>query len=119
MPIQLQALKLFFICGFVLCIFGSILGIIQLLRKCGIFELIKPELRQFSQESRNLVKRSFCRSKNWITMCREMLNLDNSGNQVTIANQFGSIPIVSIKSIAMSAGIFTNWMRCPRVNSLI
>ncbi|MGD1807991.1 alpha/beta hydrolase [Dapis sp. BLCC M126] len=98
MPIQLQALKLFFISGFVMSTFGSILGFIQLLRKCGIFELIKPELRQFSQESRNSVKRSFCRSKHWITMCREMLNLNNSGNQVTIANQFGSIPVVNIKA---------------------
>ncbi len=98
MPIQLQALKLFFISGFIMSTFGSILGIIQLFRKLGIFELIKPELREFSQESRNYVKRSFCRSKHWITMCREMLNLDHSGNQVTIANQFGSMPIVSIKA---------------------
>ncbi len=96
--IQLQALKLFFISGFVMSTFGSILGIIQLLRKCGIFELIKPELRQFSQESRNYVKRSFCRSKHWITMSREILNLNNSGNQAAIANQFGSMPIVSIKA---------------------
>ncbi len=98
MPIQLQGLKLFFISGFVMSTFGSILGIIQLLRKCGIFELIKPELRKFSQESRNYVKRSFCRSKHWITMSREMLNLNNSGNQVTIANQFGSMPVVNIKA---------------------
>ena len=98
MPIQLQALKLFFISGFVVSTFGSILGIIQLLRKCGIFELIKPELRQFSQESRNYVKRSFCRSKHWITMCREMLNLNNSGEQLLIANKFDSMPIVSIKA---------------------
>ena len=98
MPIQLQALKLLFISGFIISTFCSILGIIRLLRKCGIFELIKPELRQFSQESRNYVKRSFCRSKHWMTMCREMLNLNNSGNQVTIANQFGSMPIVSIKA---------------------
>ena len=98
MSIQLKALKLLFISGFVISTFGSILGIIQLFRKCGIFELIKPELRQFSQESRNYVKRSFCRSKHWITMCREMLNLNKSGNQVTIANQFDSMPIVSIKA---------------------
>ncbi|MGK7922542.1 MAG: alpha/beta fold hydrolase [Trichodesmium sp.] len=98
MSIPLQALKLLFISGFVMCTFGSILGIIQLFRKCGIFELLKPELRQFSQESRNYVKRSFCRSKHWITMCREMLNLNKSGNQVTIANQFDSMPIVSIKA---------------------
>ena len=98
MPIQLQALKLLFISGFFMSILGSILGIIQLLRKCRIFELIKPELRKFSQESRNHVKRSFCRSKHWITMCREMLNLNNSGNQVNIVNQFASMPVVSIKA---------------------
>jgi len=98
MPIQLQALKLLFISGFVMSTFGSILGIIQLLRKCGIFELIKPELRQFSQESRNSVKRSFCRSKHWITMCREMIDINNSGEQLVIANKFDSIPIVSIKA---------------------
>ncbi|NEQ39390.1 MAG: alpha/beta hydrolase [Okeania sp. SIO3I5] len=98
MSIQLQVLKLFFISGFVVSTFCSILGIVQLLRKCGIFELIKPELRQFSQESRNYVKRSFCRSKHWITMCREMLNLNNSGEQLLIANKFDSMPIVSIKA---------------------
>lgn len=102
MSIPLQALKLFFISGFVMSTFGSILGIIQIFRKCGIFELIKPELRHFSQESRNYVKRSFCRPKHWITMSREMLNLNNSGNQAAIANQFDSMPIVSIKANSFS-----------------
>lgn len=98
MSIQLQALKLFFISGFIMSIFGSILGIIQLLRICGIFELLKPELRRFERESRNSVKRSFCRSKHWITMIREMFNLNNSGSQVAVANQFDSMPIVNIKA---------------------
>jgi pimeloyl-ACP methyl ester carboxylesterase len=98
MSISLQALKLFFISGFFMSIFGSILGIIQLLRRCRIFEFIKPELRQFSEESRNSVKRSFCRSKHWITMIREMLNLERSASEVTIANDFGSMPLVNIKA---------------------
>ncbi|HEY9611879.1 MAG TPA: alpha/beta hydrolase [Allocoleopsis sp.] len=98
MPIQLQALKLFFISGFVMSTLGSMLGIIRLLRTCGIFELLKPELRQFSKHSLNSVKRSFCRSKHWITMSREMLNLNNSARQVRVANPLGTMPVVSIKA---------------------
>lgn len=98
MSIQLQALKLFFISGFVMSTLGSMLGIIRLLRTCGVFEVLKPELRQFSNNSLNSVKRSFCRSKHWITMSREMLNLNNSARQVSIANHFSSMPVVSIKA---------------------
>jgi pimeloyl-ACP methyl ester carboxylesterase len=98
MSVSLQALKLFFISGFVMSILGSILGIIRLLRIVGVFELLKPELRRFSQNSLNSVKRSFCRSKHWITMTREMMNLDKSARQVSIAKNFGTVPIVSIKA---------------------
>lgn len=98
MSVMLQALKLFFISGFVMSILGSTLGIIRLLRVVGIFELLKPELRYFSQNSLNWVKRSFCRSKHWITMSREMMNLDKSARQVSVAKHFGTIPIVSIKA---------------------
>ncbi|HEY9668635.1 MAG TPA: alpha/beta hydrolase, partial [Coleofasciculaceae cyanobacterium] len=98
MSIPLQALKLFFISGFVMSTLGSMLGIIRLLRICGIFELLKPELRQFSRDSLNSVKRSFCRPQHWITMSREMLNLNRSARQVSIANPLGSMPIVSIKA---------------------
>lgn len=98
MSLQLQSLKLFFISGFVMSILGSMLGIIRLLRVCGVFELLKPELRQYSRDSVNWVKRSFCRPKHWITMSREMLNLDKSARQVSIANHLGTMPIVSIKA---------------------
>lgn len=98
MSIALQALKLFFISGFVMSILGSVLGIIRLLRVFGLFELLKPELRHVSQDALNCVKRSFCRSKHWITMSREMINLDKSARQVSVARQFGTIPIVSIKA---------------------
>jgi len=81
MTVPLQALKFFFISGFVMSIIGSMLGIIRLLRICGIFELLKPELRQFSEHSLNSVKRSFCRAKHWMTMIREMLNLNRSARQ--------------------------------------
>lgn len=98
MSMQLQALKLFFISGFTMSILGSILGIIRLANLCGIFELIKPELRHFPQHSRKLVKRSFCRSQHWMTMLREMVNLDKSARQVSIADRLSNISIVSIKA---------------------
>jgi hypothetical protein len=98
MSIQLQAVKLFFVSGFLMSTLGSMLGVIRLLKLCGIFELLKPELRQFPQESLNSVKRSFCRSSHWITMSREMLNLNNSARQVSIANPLGTMPLVSIKA---------------------
>jgi pimeloyl-ACP methyl ester carboxylesterase len=98
MSVPLQALKLFFISGFVMSVLGSMLGIIRLLRVVGVFELLKPELRYFSQDSLDWVKRSFCRSKHWITMSREMMNLEKSARQVSIAKHFGTIPIVSIKA---------------------
>ncbi|MFM7715511.1 MAG: alpha/beta fold hydrolase, partial [Microcystis sp.] len=91
----LKALKLFFVSGFLMSIIGSILGIIRVLRVLGVFELLKPELRRFSPDSRHRVKRSFCRAKHWITMSREMLNLDQSARQVSEANKFGNLPIVS------------------------
>ncbi|NEP62254.1 MAG: alpha/beta hydrolase [Symploca sp. SIO2G7] len=98
MSIPLQVLKLFFISGFLMSILGSILGIIRLLRVLGVFELLKPELRHFSQGTLDSVKRSFCRSKHWITMSREMIALNKSGRQVSIAKDFGKVPIVSIKA---------------------
>jgi pimeloyl-ACP methyl ester carboxylesterase len=98
MSLPLQALKLFFISGFVMSVLGSMLGIIRFLSIFRVFELLKPELRHFSQDSLKWVKRSFCRSKHWITMSREMMNLDNSARQVCVANHFGTIPIVSIKA---------------------
>jgi hypothetical protein len=98
MSVQLQALKLFFVASFVISILGSMLRLIRLPRTVGVFELLKPELLRFSQDCLNPVKRSFYRSKHWITMSREMMNLDKSARQVSIAKHFGKIPIVSIKA---------------------
>lgn len=95
---QLQALKLFFISGFLMSTLGSILGIIRLLKLLGFFELIKPELRKFPRSARCLVKHSFCRPKHWITMAREMINLDASARQVIAVQPLGDLPIVSIKA---------------------
>ncbi len=98
MSTQLRALKLFFISGFTISIVGSTLGIIRFLRTCKAFELLKPELRKFSTNSLNAVKRSFCRPKHWITMSREMLNLNRSAHQVSLIRELATVPIVSIKA---------------------
>ncbi|AFY40135.1 alpha/beta hydrolase fold protein [[Leptolyngbya] sp. PCC 7376] len=98
MPLALKLLKLFFISGFFMSTLGSMLGIIRLLNVLKIFELLKPELRKFPQHSLKLVKRSFCRPKHWITMSREMINLEESARQVSVAKNFGEMPIMSIKA---------------------
>ncbi|MBD2205850.1 alpha/beta hydrolase [Calothrix sp. FACHB-1219] len=98
MPINLQCLKYFFLSGFVMSFLGSVLGIVRLLKLIGTFELIKRELAKFPKKTLKSVKRSFCRPKHWITMSREILNLDNSSRQVQPAKDFGELPIINIKA---------------------
>ena len=98
MPLSLNILRLFFASGFLMSTLGSIFGIIRLLKTIGAFEFLKPELRKFPQHSLNSIKRSFCRAKHWITMTQEILTLEISAHQVSKANQFGNLPIVSIKA---------------------
>lgn len=98
MSIYLQCLKLFFLSGFFMSFLGSIFGIVRLLKVIGTFEAIKRELVKFPKETLKPVKRSFCRPKHWMTMSREMVNLDTSSRQVKSANNFGALPIVSIKA---------------------
>ncbi len=98
MPLSLNILRLFFASGFLMSTLGSIFGIIRLLKTVKAFELLKPELRKFPQDNLNAIKRSFCRAKHWITMTQEILTLDISARQVSKANQFGNLPIVSIKA---------------------
>ncbi len=77
---------------------GSILGIVRILGNLGIFEFVKPELRQFSSTILTRVKRSFYRPQHWLTMARELWNLEKSANQVKVANNFSDIPIINIKA---------------------
>jgi pimeloyl-ACP methyl ester carboxylesterase len=98
MSLKLEVLKYFFASGFIMSVFGSLLGIIRLLKIIKIFELIKPQLRQCSPQSLFWVKRSFCFPKHWLTMAREILSLNRSGELVKAANNFGSLPIVNIKA---------------------
>lgn len=97
LPWTIVAVKYLFISGFIMSIAGSLLGIIRLMGIVGLFELIKPELKKFNPQQRDRIKRSFYRYSHWLTMARELINLDCSSHQVKIAQNF-TIPIVSIKS---------------------
>jgi pimeloyl-ACP methyl ester carboxylesterase len=109
MSVTLWILRLFFMSGFAMSTLGSALGIIRLLGLIGMFELIKKELRQFPKETIKRVKRSFYRPKHWITMWREMWNLDKSANQVHQTGNLGNLPIVSIKASTFFHRSFLNF----------
>ncbi|MEB3291964.1 MAG: alpha/beta hydrolase [Synechococcales bacterium] len=98
MPLPLKLLKWFFVSGFIVCVMGAQLGIIRLLRSLGFFEGLKPELRQFSRGNVRSIQRSFCRATHWMTMIRELVGLDQSGQQLQATDHFGDLPIISIKS---------------------
>ncbi len=98
MSLTLRLLQLFFMSGFAMSMLGAGLGLIRLLGMVGMFEIIKKELGKFPSETRQQIKRSFYQSKHWITMWREMWNLEKSAKQVDRVSNLGDMPIVSIKS---------------------
>ena len=119
MPLIVKAVKYLFISGFIMSIFGSILGIIRLMGTVGLFELIKPELWQFDPKQIQRVKRSFYSHNHWLTMARELINLDLSGSQLKIANDFCDLPIISIKSKSFfKPSIFTRLFPLKTINKL-
>lgn len=119
MSIRLQALKLLFISGFAISILGSILGMIRSLSACQVFEFLKPELRYFSKDSLQWVKRSFCRPQHWMTMIRETIDLDQSARQVRIAQNFGTLAIVSIKATSFfKPSFWTHFIPLQDANQL-
>ena len=115
MPLALQALKLMFLSGFVISIAASTLGMVRILGALGVFELLKPELRQCPQNALAWVKRSFYRPKHWLTMGRELINLDTSARQVAAAHHPFTIPIASIKASSFFRPAF--WTRLIPLNS--
>jgi pimeloyl-ACP methyl ester carboxylesterase len=98
LPWTMGLLKIFFGCSFYFVAIGAALGIIRLLGNLGIFELIKPQLRQFPKDRLNYVKRSFYSPLHWWTMGREIFQLDRSGLELSPINDLGSLPIVNIKA---------------------
>lgn len=98
MSLTLRLLQLFFLSGFAMSMLGSTLGLIRLLGMVGAFEFIKKELRKFPSATIKKIKRSFYHSQHWLTMWREMWNLEASAKQVNRVKNLGDIPIISIKS---------------------
>jgi pimeloyl-ACP methyl ester carboxylesterase len=98
MPPLITILKIFFLSGFIMATIGSCLGIIRLLGNLKLFELIKPELSKFDRIILKRVKKSFYSHNHWITMAREIWNLNESARQVSVANDFGDLPIINIKA---------------------
>ncbi|MEM8723438.1 MAG: alpha/beta hydrolase [Cyanobacteria bacterium P01_G01_bin.39] len=108
LPPAVVAVKYLFISGFMMSAFGSVLGIVRFLGILGVLEMIKPEIRKFSPEQRQAVKRSFYRHRHWITMARELINLNKSSRQVKVADNFADLPIISIESQTFfKSSIFT------------
>jgi pimeloyl-ACP methyl ester carboxylesterase len=98
LPVSVGIVKAFFTLSFGFVAIGAALGIVRVLGNLGIFELIKPELKNFDPIDLQYVKRSFYSARHWLTMGREMWNLDRSGDRLKVANNLGDLPIVSIKS---------------------
>ncbi|MEO1402038.1 MAG: alpha/beta hydrolase [Cyanobacteria bacterium J06635_1] len=98
MPVSLRLLKAFFTSGFWMSTVGSSLGLVRVLNAVGVFQLLKPELRQFSDIQRKSVFRSFCRPKHWITMSREIMDLHTSSLQLRDAEDLGTLPVVNVKA---------------------
>ena len=109
MSSQIIALKLFFLSGFLMSVVGSLLGIIRFLGICGVFELLKPQLKKFPKQTRNQVKKSFYGYRHWLTMAQEIWHLNLSSQQLTVANNFSNLPIVSIKSKTFLKPSLINW----------
>jgi pimeloyl-ACP methyl ester carboxylesterase len=98
LPLRLQLLKIFFTISFVFVAVGATFGIVRLAGILGLFEIIKPELRNCDRARLQQVKRSFYRTSHWWTMAREMMGLDTSGQQLGIANDLGALPVINIKA---------------------
>ncbi len=98
MPLKLRLLQLLAFSGFIISILGSALGFVRIAANVGIFERIKPSLRHLSTHDLRPVARSFYRPKHWLTMAREIAQLDKSGRQVSVANEFRALPIVNIRA---------------------
>ena len=119
LPLSVKLLKLFFLSGFIMSIFGATLGFIRLFGNLKVFELIKPQLKKFNQKSLNTVKQSFYHPKHWLTMAREIWNLETSATQVKKADYLGDIPLISIKSKTFfKHSLFTFFLPLKATNNL-
>ena len=115
----LRSLQALFLSGFVMSILGSALGIIRVCDRCGLFSIVKPQLKKFPPNALQPVLRSFCRPKHWLTMAREIACLDQSGQQLLSANKFGNLPIINIKARCfLDLPILSKWPPLKSANRL-
>ncbi|MEM6254588.1 MAG: alpha/beta hydrolase [Cyanobacteria bacterium P01_D01_bin.156] len=98
LPASLQLMKFVFTAGFLMSVVGSALGIIRILQQLGLFQVLSPNLRQYSQAQLAPVLRSFVQPKHWFTMAREMFSLNASNEQLSDVGSLGSLPIINIKA---------------------
>jgi pimeloyl-ACP methyl ester carboxylesterase len=117
LPLRLKLLKIFFASSFIFVSIGALLGLVRIFGMVGIFEIIKPELKRCDPDRLKQVKRSFYRAQHWLTMAREMMNLDISGHQLKIANDLGDLPVINIKAATFLRipipVIFWGWLMKP------
>lgn len=98
LPISLQLMKAIFTAGFFMSVAGSALGLIRILQQLGLFQMISPKLRQYSQAQLAPVLRSFVRPKHWFTMAREMMSINTSNEQLRKIESLGTLPVINIKA---------------------
>lgn len=98
LPASLLLMKAIFTAGFLISVVGSALGFIRILQQLGLFQVLSPKLRQYSQAQLAPVLRSFVRPKHWFTMAREMFSLNTSHDQLSRVESLGSLPIINIKA---------------------
>ena len=119
MPVQLRLLQLLFFSGFVMSIAGSALGMVRIAANIGIFECIKPQLKYMPTHDLRPVARSFYRPKHWLTMAREIARIDASGQQLKVANEFGTLPIVNIKAKSFfRSSWLTRWLPVRQIEKM-
>lgn len=119
MPWPLRALQLIFFSGFVISILGSALGIIRLAAALGLFKAIKPQLQQFPAAHLKPILRSFSRPKHWLTMAREIAQLNVSGHQLQVANDLGNLPIINIKArYFFKPSWLTKWLPSASIEAI-
>lgn len=98
MPLPVTIFKYSITFGLAWLGFWSAFGTVRLFKALYAFELLKPDLRKVPPDALYALKRSFCRPKHWITMTREIWNIDASGRQLRAANNLGNLPIITIKA---------------------
>ncbi len=98
LPANIQLMKFIFTAGFLMSVAGSALGFIRILQQLGLFQVITPKLRQYSQAQLAPVLRSFVRPKHWFTMAREMFSLNTSSEQLSDVGSLGPLPVINIKA---------------------